>query len=279
MSLLQHLFIPHESNNQRAKLLHPTGVGLVIGLFALFQIGLGYVAQRFPLVLGYASQISITDIINLTNTQRKDKGLAEVHLNPELSAAAAQKARDMFAHNYWAHVSPTGTQPWFWITESGYQYRYAGENLARDFANAPDIVKAWMNSPTHRDNLLNPKYQDIGVAVVDGKLNDHDTTLVVQMFGTKLSAVPAINPVAANFAVKAAEVEPVSTNLPIASPFGITRLVSLSLISLFIMVLVLDIIAVHQHKIVRWTSKSLAHLIFMGILLTAALLVSRGQTL
>lgn len=305
-NLLVHLFLPHESNNQRAKLLHPSIMSVVIGLFVIFQLLIGQVSQTFPQILGYAAQIQPAEIIRLTNVQRAANGAGEVHLDPVLSAAAAQKAADMIAKDYWAHVSPTGTQPWFFITESGYQYRYAGENLARDFTGPDTVVQAWMDSPSHRENLLNSRYQDIGVAVVDGTLGGKETTLVVQIFGTKLSAASA--PSVSNGAVavvKAAESSPQPT--PVAtppttqvaaitvpsptivavsavtpaptSPFDITKGVSIGLLLIFIIVLIIDLVAVHKQKIVRWTSKSLAHLALMIFLLIAAILINRGVIL
>src|SRR3989344_2451993 len=124
-SFLLHLFFPCESNNQRAKLLHPSTLSVIIGLVVVFQIGLGRFSAQFPQILGYASQISPAEIVQLTNIERQANGESPVKLNAALSAAADRKAADMIAHGYWAHVSPTGTQPWFFITDAGYQYRYA----------------------------------------------------------------------------------------------------------------------------------------------------------
>lgn len=279
-SFLRHLFFPHESNNQRAKLLHPSSWGLIIGLFTLFQLAINQVTMNYPQVLGYASQIAPETVIKLTNLKRQENGLLPLQTNSELSAAAAQKAADMFARNYWAHVSPIGTQPWYFITQAGYTYRYAGENLARDFSEAQAIVDAWMASPSHRDNLLNSHYQDIGIAVVDGTFDGRDTTLVVQMLGTKLSAVPSLTQGAVTIVkpVQAASVTSTLNSEPkTINPFDITKLVSLGLIVIFIAVLTVDVITVYRQKIVRWTSKSFAHLLFLLALLIAALIISKGQ--
>ncbi|MDO8488416.1 MAG: CAP domain-containing protein [bacterium] len=300
-NLLVHLFLPHESNNQRAKLLHPSSLVAILIVFVLFQLGIGRLALYHPQILGYAAQISPDEIVRLTNSRRQEKGLNTLQMNGELSAAASSKAADMVARGYWAHVSPNGTQPWYFITNAGYQYRYAGENLARDFSDAGSIVQAWMDSPTHRDNLLSSRYKDIGVAVVDGQLDGRDTTLVVQMFGTQLSAAPSTTSTRTAVVpkVKAAEepspssalaqaiptpvvttatvVAPTVTNT--TTPFDITKAVSLALLAVFIVVLVIDVAAVHKRKITRWTSKSLAHLAFLLILLLAAILVNQGVIL
>lgn len=308
MSLFHHLFLPHHSNNQRARILHPTALSLVIAVFVLFQITISQFSATFPGILGYASQIPPAEIVRLSNEQRASRGLAQLQLDPKLSAAAAQKAADMFAKNYWAHVSPSGTQPWYFITEAGYSYRYAGENLARDFSDPNSVVTAWLNSATHRDNLLNAKYQDIGVAVIDGQLEGRETTLVVQMFGTKLSGSPqvaesstnveavaqvlptAIPPIAISptaFPTLAPNIPESSTflastalpNPGVVSPFEITKYVSLGLLVLISVVLAVDVLIVNRRKLVRWTSKSLAHLVFIIILLIAVSTVIRGQIL
>lgn len=278
-SFLRHFLFPHESNNQRAKLLHPSSWGLIIGLFTVFQLAINQLTVSYPKILGYASQIAPETVIKLTNLKRQENGLLPLQTNPQLTAAAAQKAADMFARNYWAHVSPIGTQPWYFVTQAGYSYRYAGENLARDFSQPEAVVDAWMASPSHRDNLLNSHYQDIGIAVVDGTLDGRDTTLVVQMFGTQLAAAPVaiVKTVqAAATAPSTINYEPITKNSKV-SPFDITKLVSLGLIIVFIAVLTVDVITVYRQKIVRWTSKSFAHLLFLLALLIAALIISKGQ--
>lgn len=276
---LRHLFFPHDSNNQRAKFLHPSSFVLIIVLFLGLQLTINQLTINYPQILGYASQISPEEIIRFTNVQRTAAGLSEVKLDQELSAAAAQKAADMFARNYWAHVSPIGTQPWYFITQAGYGYRYAGENLARDFSDAKSIVDAWVVSPTHRDNLLNSHYQDIGIAVVDGTLEGRETTLVVQMFGTKLSAAPSVSSVSTSIVKPVYAASAQTITAPKVSPFDLTKAVSLGLLIIFVAVLVIDIVAVYQKKITRWTSKSFAHLLFLLALLISALIISKGKIL
>lgn len=278
---LRHLFVPHHTNNQRARLLHPTGISFLIGIYVFFQLALGWASYSYPQILGYASVIKTEEIINLTNKMRQENGLAPVQLDSKLTAAAAQKASDMFARDYWAHVSPVGTQPWYFITEAGYSYRYAGENLARDFSDSNSIVKAWIASPTHRENLLNPRYQDMGLAIVDGKLGGRETTLVVQMFGTKLGAVAgAVGKIGNNFVAKAAETAEATPKPTLfANRFDIGKAVSILLLTVFCFLLTVDIIWVVRKKITRWTSKSVAHLAFMIMLILAVLIINRGLIL
>lgn len=273
---LLHLLVPHESNNHRARLIHPTGLSLAIGCYVVLQLVLGSFSNRYPSILGYASNIAPEEIVRLTNLERKSKGLPEVRLDTNLSAAAAQKAADMVAHDYWAHVSPQGTQPWYFVTNSGYAYKYAGENLARDFADPDSVVRAWMNSPTHRENLLSSRYQDIGIAVIDGSLGGRETTLVVQMFGTKLNSGGSI------LSVKAAdEAGPSATRNwnPTITRFDLAKALSIGLLLLFSAILVVDVVVISKHKIHRWTSKSFAHLTFLAVLLVGLFIINRGVIL
>jgi len=181
---VSHLFIPQEENNHKAGILHPAALSLIVALFLVGQFFLNFFTLVSPSVLGYASNISPEKIIELTNQKRAELGLAPLVNNSLLNEVAQRKAADMFAFNYWAHVSPSGRDPWSFFKEVGYKYTYAGENLARDFMDSASVVEAWMNSPTHRENIVNPHYKEIGVAVVNGTLNGVETTLVVQVFGT-----------------------------------------------------------------------------------------------
>src|SRR3989344_5409130 len=119
MSFLRHLLLPRESNNWRARLLHPSVLLVLIAYFLLSQQLISNVSSRFPQILGFASQIPPEKIISLTNAERQSRGLAPLKLNAVLSQAAQAKAGDMFARDYWAHVSPVGTQPWYFITQAG----------------------------------------------------------------------------------------------------------------------------------------------------------------
>jgi uncharacterized protein YkwD len=102
-----------------------------------------------------------------------------------LSTAAQKKADDMMAKHYFSHVSPSGIAPWHRFAESGYAYIYAGENLAMDFYTPANLEDAWMASPTHRANILNGKYKDIGFGIVQGTYQGKPAIFVVEFFGTK----------------------------------------------------------------------------------------------
>jgi uncharacterized protein YkwD len=120
-------------------------------------------------------------VIHFTNQARSDRGLPPLAISEQLNRAAAAKAKDMMERQYYGH----GRWENF-IRVAGYNYCLAGENLALNYTEAPELVEAWMGSPEHRDNLLKARYREIGVAVIRGRYKTvEDATFVVQMFGAR----------------------------------------------------------------------------------------------
>ncbi|MBI2607477.1 MAG: hypothetical protein HYW51_01500 [Candidatus Doudnabacteria bacterium] len=125
--------------------------------------------------------LSAEKILDLVNADRAERGLNPVKLSPSLNLAASAKAYDMLEYNYFSHTSPSGTKPWHWFKSLGYNYTYAGENLAQGFSNPVELEQSWMASETHRDNILSSDYAEMGIAIVQTQA----TTLIVQFFGSK----------------------------------------------------------------------------------------------
>lgn len=305
---IKHLLVPHGANNHKARLRQSRGF-VWLALLALFVPTLIGFLPKQGSVLGYATAINVEEIISLTNEQRLKQGLSPLKNDAQLNQAATSKANDMFAHNYWAHVSPTGVQPWSFFNSVGYGYSYAGENLARDFNVSSDVVTAWMNSPSHRDNVLNSKYEDIGIAVVNGTLDGVETTLVVQEFGTrkgtqvakaiaeptkavvKPSSTPT--PVAAIMGqtmdnetptVEKVEVmndvvvnkNPELKKSPLISPTTISKSWAMAISLLITMVFVIDMIVIHKIKLPRVGGKTMAHLMVLVFVIGAIIYTQSG---
>jgi hypothetical protein len=273
------LFVPHPHNNHRAKILWPRSLFILIGLFIMGRSIVDITIGLKPGVLGYASQIDPDKVIELTNSERQNLGLEAVSANSQLNQAALAKAADMFTNNYWAHVSPQGTEPWAFITDSGYRYQHAGENLARDFSNPKDIVKAWMASPTHRQNLLDSRYKDIGVAVMDGYINGVETTIVVQMFGSVQTSVAKIASANVNARpVLASEnITYTSNNLASGlSPLDLSRAWSLAFVIMVLAALSLDWIFVLRYNIIRISGKTWAHITYLAGMATILIIIRQG---
>lgn len=150
----------------------------------LFIVGLGifinHAWSSHSAVLSAKSDFSAQSLLAYTNKERNKNNLASLTISDQLTKAAQAKAQDMVTKDYWAHNSPSGQTPWSFITNSGYQYQTAGENLAYGFRGAKDTVRGWMNSPEHRDNILNSTYQEVGFGVANSKnYQDHGPAVIV----------------------------------------------------------------------------------------------------
>lgn len=209
MNVAQWL-LPSKQNKFHPIALRPVGLVTLLLIVTLIQPLYNITSAKQAQVLGYATSVNTTDIYNLSNQERTNNGLPPFNLQPQLANAAYAKANDMFAKNYWAHVSPDGTTPWHFISSAGYSYASAGENLAKDFNFSSGVVAGWMGSPTHRANVLSSAYSDVGYAVVNGTLQGSETTLVVAMYGQPAAApAPTPTPVPTP-----AVTQPVSTPTP-----------------------------------------------------------------
>lgn len=217
---LRHLFIPHTQTHKSAYLISKTALLLYIFLFLTFNLSISVVSRINPNVLGLATNLNQQNLITLTNAERAKNGLSPLKENANLNMAAYKKGLNMLEENYWAHFSPSGKSPWDFILGSGYKFSYAGENLARNFYSDTDAVNAWMASPTHKDNILNAHYQEIGMSIVEGTLNGQPTVLIVQEFGTPVEylaqGAPAIETVAQATATPRPSVQ--ATLAPKATP-------------------------------------------------------------
>ncbi|MBP9771817.1 MAG: hypothetical protein KBD16_02745 [Candidatus Pacebacteria bacterium] len=181
---LKNYLIPHPGNNNRPHLLREAGAVflalVVIGVFG-FSLFRGLVINRSS---DFTAAVLPIVLVNITNNDRGDEGLTELTVNPLLEEAARMKAEHMAEYSYFAHISPDGIDPWYWFYRAGYTFTEAGENLAVNFVDSEDVVKAWMDSPGHRANILNGKFTEIGIAAVKGEYKGKKTIFVVQMFGT-----------------------------------------------------------------------------------------------
>lgn len=177
-------FLPHERNNYRPYFFGAVSVAAIS--IAVFIFELGFIAQIafvFPNTNFLASVLPGV-LAALTNDARAANNVSPLTSDPLLDKAAQLAANDMAAKGYFAHVSPDGKTPWYWLNQVGYQYSYAGENLAVNFSDSQDLQTAWMNSPTHFANIVKPEYTRIGFGTATGVYEGKDTTFVVEFFAT-----------------------------------------------------------------------------------------------
>lgn len=272
---IHRFFIPHEDNNYHAQSLHTN----MLSVYLFVAIMLVFVSKSVPLlsnVLGIATDISIQKLFTLTNEIRMREGLSQLQESTQLDEAAQKKAANMFQKDYWSHFAPDGTSPWDFIRQAGYQYEYAGENLAKNFLFSSNVVDAWMNSPTHKENIVRKEYTQVGYAVVNGMLNGEETTLVVQMFGTPLN--PSLSQeqkgeTGHNLSVQKPNVLGQTQTVPQIQKQSIAVNgkhlaydINVVFIAFIILALVLDFSVASKLNILHLRGKHLAHLLFLGFI-------------
>ncbi len=205
---LKDYFIPHEGNDYKP---HSLQKAAFVGLSAMVILSFAVTNVQSLLWIGsdwLVSTVLPAVIVDLTNQERDTAALGELTRNSVLDAAATLKAQDMAKNEYFAHFSPTNVSPWYWFSQVNYNFIHAGENLAIHFTDSADVVGAWMDSPTHRANIMNGNYTEIGVGTAEGTFEGYKTVYVVQLFGTPVSAAAASK--SATVATVPATAEPVT---------------------------------------------------------------------
>ncbi|MBI2593177.1 hypothetical protein HYW44_00855 [Candidatus Daviesbacteria bacterium] len=311
---LSHFFLPHPETHKKAHLLSFKALMVYIVFFLLLSLSFRTVNVYKPGVLGIESAVTRSDIVRLTNIEREKNGLAPVSEDARLNAAALAKAQNMFEENYWAHFSPSGKDPWGFINGAGYKFSYAGENLAKSFYQSNEVVNAWMASRTHRENILNKHYQNIGIAVLEGTLNGEKTTLVVQEFGTPVDTAIASNgqvqsiqsPIESGQAPSEsgpsaqASIAPSSAaapenpqvqsrtlvasekqffEIPLTDPYLAFKAAGLAFMFGLFILIVLDLYVVRRRAVYRITSRHLPHLALISVAASVLMNLSPGQIL
>lgn len=304
---LRHFFLPHPETHKKAHLISSWALAVYLILFLLLYSGIKTVNVYKPGVLGVSSSIDQQELIRLTNIERQKNGLPQVSEDPRLDAAALEKGKNMFEENYWAHFSPSGKDPWGFINGAGYKFSYAGENLAKSFYNSDEVVRAWMASKTHKENILNKNYQHIGIAVLEGTLNGEKTTLVVQEFGRPVDVAIAANP--PQGAVQSIQIPsesgpsaqasqaPTSALNPqvqsqtliasekqvfkdaISDPYLAIKIAGLSLLFGLFILIALDLYIIRRRAVYRITSRHLPHLALISVAASVLFNLNPGQIL
>jgi uncharacterized protein YkwD len=244
------VLVPHKENEFRPHLIRAHGLIAVLVIALIAQVAYSFISTGHVSVLGRVSNIQTSELLADTNNERADGKLGKLTINDKLSQAAYLKAQNMFAEQYWAHVSPSGIQPWKWFGDVGYNYSFAGENLAKNYPTSQTTVDAWMNSPTHRENILNKEYTDVGFAVMDGVLNGQNTTLVVALYGAPAvaSVQAATAERAADFSAPAVATEAPSPVAYFGSALETLSPVTIAILGLLAVVAIVGVAAHHYRK-------------------------------
>jgi len=129
--------------------------------------------------VGEESAITTTNLLNKHNEKRLEANLPMLTINDKLSASAQMKAEEMLKADCWSHYCPEGKSPWEFFNSAGYNYIYAGENLAEGFYSIDVLMNAWMNSQSHKDNILNPNFAEIGFGLAYGNYQGNENNAIV----------------------------------------------------------------------------------------------------
>lgn len=221
---LHDYFLPHKGNGYKPHFFRTASVtAILVAVIVLEGAYLAQVHLVFPKTNFLASVLPGT-LIALTNDDRAAADAPALAEDPTLDRAATLAAEDMASKGYFAHVSPSGTTPWDWLAQVGYEYTYAGENLAVNFTDSSAVESAWMASPTHHANIVKPQYTKVGVGVADGTYQGQQVTFVVQFFATPLPAVEASSAALAK-EDKPTQITTVKLPVPVASQVPTTTTV------------------------------------------------------
>lgn len=191
---MYHLFIPSEKNNYHPHLLRRSALLIYIVAILLCNFFLTKLS-----IVSVSAAINPVDLIEIHNTQREIYGIPKLELNQDLSYSATLKAQAMLSSDCWSHYCPNGQSPWDFFAEAGYEYQYAGENLAEGFKNSDSVMNAWLNSPTHKENLLNKNFTEVGFGIVNGTFQGKENNIIIVVhFGSRFrnsneGVVPATN--------------------------------------------------------------------------------------
>jgi len=178
-----HTIVPHQKNGNVPHILREEFIFvLIIFIGVLFYFN----QNNFDIIkkLKLSATVYPAVLADLANQDRNASDVPELTWSPTLEQAAKLKAEDMAENGYFAHTSPNGITPWHWLSKVDYNFLYAGENLAIDFTESANVENAWINSPKHKENIMNSHFTEIGIATVDGFFEGKNTTFVVEFFGT-----------------------------------------------------------------------------------------------
>ena len=300
---LKKYFIPHEGNEHRPHILRNENTRIIIAGILFLELSAfllptlthlnntGGMAAVLPAVLG-----------DLANKERETEQLPDLTVNPLLTKAAELKANDMATKGYFAHTSPEGKTPWFWIEQAGYNYQYAGENLAINFSDSADVTNAWMESPSHRANIVKGQYTEMGTGIATGVYQGRQTIFVAQVYASpykaiimpakKVAQVPVVKNIKKEVAaapkvekllnvlgeetgttVQAETVtplrEPTFMQKVLASPHNTTNRILLVILGVMVVALLLNIFIKIKHHHIDLATNGLAVLAIVGgIILT-----------
>lgn len=301
MRKITSLFIASEENNYRPPILSYKAFIIYGLILLLLRLILGTLPAE-------GAAVETNTLMNLINQERDKRNLTTLSVHQSLLRAAYEKSQDMIDRDYFSHIDPDGNYVWGKITSAGYTpYKILGENLAIDFSTSEGMIKAWIDSPTHRANLLHPEFVDQGLSALFGDYQDRYTNLTTSLFGTlatypkpktekpKTEAPtittkpPQIPPPAEpkSLTYTPPQTIPQSSSEPTTTPitestnvtnkypnaFTMSRVIFSAFGILLLIILAMDSIIIHQHKELIQRSFSSYHLFGFILIVLVSILI------
>jgi hypothetical protein len=180
-------FIPHAENNYHPHILHTKRAVFYSALFLVMKLIVFVFAISLPAAAFVAPDIMAIEqekIIAMVNDLRAGQNKNVLTVNTKLNVSSAMKANDMAQGSYFSHTSPAGNNLAYFLKQAGYNYSVAGENLAMGFNDTAELFQAWVDSPTHYNNIVDTDFKETGIGVMAGLYNDIPTIYIAEHFGT-----------------------------------------------------------------------------------------------
>lgn len=184
------IFLPYAGNSYKPFLLHTKRAVFYSAFFLILKgIAVGFVgllplqAFMMPDVLAQERD----KILALVRQVRQEQIGGELAASEKLSDSAQSKAGDMVNYQYFSHVGPESHDLVYWLKKVDYQYRFAGENLAMGFNDAGSVVRAWVKSPLHYQNIIDKDFSETGLGVDSGEYQGRQVIFIANHFGAPLN--------------------------------------------------------------------------------------------
>ena len=142
-------------------------LGAAVIMLLFFSVSSAQAQDTWP--RSGPSDPEIRDFVRRVNVQRHSVGCPELKWDDRIAAVARSHSRDMVARNYYSHISPEGKDPFDRLKEAGLDFSAAAENIASGPETGKEAFRVWLNSPAHRDNMLDCRYLLHGVGRVGGR--------------------------------------------------------------------------------------------------------------
>ena len=123
-------------------------------------------------------------MLERVNEERGREGLSPLTWCPALARAAENHSADMSARQYFEHDSPDGLEVWDRVRSESYDYESVGENIAVGQRSVTEVMDGWMDSPGHRENIMNPEFEHFGLGTVTGRYEGIRAIYWTQNFGS-----------------------------------------------------------------------------------------------